>query len=146
MIKLFLDTNILMSTILPERSNHIYAISIVLQNRIPLFTNDYVIKEVRRILLEYRFGLEDVEKLIEFFQTKIEVVKTPSKEELETIKAKDKSDGPIIKSAEKLDCVLVTDDTIAKRSAEKYVTAISSAEAVKLLGIKLARKPFSSLS
>lgn len=141
MIKLFLDTNILMSTILPERSNHIYAISIVLQNRIPLFTNDYVIKEARRILLEYRFGLEDVEKLIEFFQTKIEVVKTPSKEELETIKAKDKSDRPIIKSAEKLDCVLVTDDAIAKRSAEKYVTAISSAETVKLLGIKLARKP-----
>ena len=51
---------------------------------------------------------------MEFLRCKMEIVKTPSKEEFKMINSKDKSDRPIIFSAKKYDCVLITDDILTK--------------------------------
>ena len=141
MIKFFLDANILLNSLLPERRAHISSLSIVLQNNIPLVTNEYVLKEVRKILEEtYSFNQEDINQFVEFFRTKLEVVKTPSKEEFKTINAGDKSDRPVIFSAKKHGCVLITDDAPTKKDADRYVIALGSMDAVDIFNIKLAKK------
>ncbi|MCZ7380096.1 MAG: PIN domain-containing protein [Candidatus Methanoperedens sp.] len=142
MIKFFLDTNILLNSLLPDRKAHIASLSILLQNTIPLVTNEYVLKEVRKILEEtYSFNHEDINQFIEFCRTKLEVVKTPSKEEFKTINAGDKSDRPIIFSAKKHSCVLITDDAPTKKDADKYIVTLGSMEAVNVFNIKLAKEP-----
>jgi len=140
MIKLFLDTNILLNSLIPDRKEHIHCISILLQNNIPLLTNEYVLKEARRILEDiYSFNQEDVNQYMEFLLTKLEIVKTPPKEEFKTINSNDKSDRPIIFSAQKHKCVLITDDLPTKKDAEKYVLAFLPKEAIDVFDIKLAK-------
>lgn len=141
MIKLFLDTNILLNSLLPDRRVHISSLSILLQNNIQLVTNEYVLKETRKILEEiYSFDKEDINQLIEFLRAKIEIVKTPSKEEFKSINSNDKSDRPIIFSARKHHCVLITDDAPTKKDAEKYIQALGSIEAIDIFNIKLAKE------
>lgn len=141
MNKFFLDTNILISSLVPDRSEHIACVSILLQNNIPLLTNEYVIKETRRILEDvYSFDHGDINQFIEFISTKLEIVKTPSKEEFSNIRSNDKSDRPIIYSAKKHHCILITDDTPTKKDALNYVMTFHSDEAIKVFEIKLAKK------
>ncbi|HID27926.1 MAG TPA: PIN domain-containing protein [Methanosarcinales archaeon] len=100
MIKFFLDTNILLSIIFPKRIGHKYSRAILRQKKIPLYTNEYVLKEVRRALYkEYKYTTEKINKIVECFRETITIIKNPSKAELRTIQVKDKSDRPIIKSA-----------------------------------------------
>jgi predicted nucleic acid-binding protein len=140
MIKLFLDTNILLSTLIPDRKVHIMCLSILLQNNIVLITNEYVIQETRKILEEiYLFDSEDIHRFMEFLRCKMEIVKTPSKEEFKTINSKDKSDRPIIFSAKKYDCVLITDDSPTKKDAKKYITTLGSKEAIDIFNIQMAK-------
>ena len=142
MIKFFLDANILLNSLIQERKAHISSLSIVLQNNIPLVTNEYALKEVRKILEEtYSFNQEDINQFVEFSRAKLEVVKTPSKEEFKTINAGDKSDRPVIFSAKKHSCILITDDAPTKKDAEKYVIALGSMEAIDIFKIKLAKEP-----
>lgn len=140
MIKLFIDTNILLSTLIPDRKAHISCLSIVLQNNIQLVTNEYVIKETRKILEEiYIFDSEDIHRFMEFLRCKMEVVRTPSKEEFKMINSKDKSDRPIIFSAKKYDCILITDDIPTKNDAKKYIIALGSREAIDIFNIQMAK-------
>ena len=142
MIKLFLDTNILLNSLIPDRKAHISSLSIILQNNIPLVTNEYVLKEVRKILEEtYSFNREDINQFMEFLRTKLEIVKTPSKEEFKTINAGDKSDRPVIFSAKKHSCIFITDDAPTKKDANKYVIALGSMETIGIFNIKLAKEP-----
>ncbi|MFH0903982.1 MAG: PIN domain-containing protein [Methanobacteriota archaeon] len=140
MNKLFLDTTIIISSLLPDRSEHIACVSILLQNKIPLLTNEYVVKETQRVLEQvYSFDQADINQFIEFISTKLEIVKTPSKEEFSNIKSNDKSDRPIIYSAKKHHCVLITDDILTKKDALNYVMTFHSNEAIEVFEIKLAK-------
>ncbi len=141
MIRFFLDATVIISSIVPDRSEHIASISLLLQNNIPLFTNEYVIKETRRILEDvYSFDQGDINRFIEFLSTKLEIVKTPSKEEFSSIKSNDKSDRPIIYSAKKHHCILITDDIPTKKDALSYVMTFHSDEAIEVFEIKLAKR------
>ena len=135
MNKFFLDTTIIISSIVPDRRESIACVSILLQNNIPLLTNDYVIKETRRVLENsYSFERDDINQFIEFLSTKLEIVRTPSKEEFSNIRSNDRSDRPIIFSAKKHQCILITDDIPTKKDALKYVMALHSNEAIEVLG------------
>lgn len=141
MNKFFLDTNILISSLVPDRGEHIACVSILLQNNIPLLTNEYVIKETRRVLEDiYSFDRGDINQFIEFISIKLEIVKTPSKEEFSNISPNDKSDRPIIYSAKKHQCILITDDSPTKKDALNYVMTFNSDEAIDVFDFKLAKK------
>jgi len=104
-------------------------------------TNEYVLKEARKILEEiYSFNQEDINQFMEFLRARMEVVKTPSKEEFKVIKSNDKSDRPVIFSAKKHGCVLITDDAPTKKDAEKYVVTLGSNEAIDIFNIELAKE------
>lgn len=71
MIKLLLDTNILLGALIADRKAHISCLSILLQNNIALLTNEYVLKEARKIMEEvYSFDQEDINRFIEFLRLK----------------------------------------------------------------------------
>jgi len=143
MIKLFLDTNILLSSLIADRKAHISCLSILLQNNYQLVTNEYVLKEVRKVLEGiYSYDQEDINRFIEFIRAKMEIVKTPSKEEIKKINSNDKSDRPIISSAQKHRCILITDDMPTRNNAGKYILALGSTEAIDFFNIRLAKEPF----
>ncbi len=141
MTRFFLDTTIIISSLVPDRSEHIACVSILLQNNIPLLTNEYVIKETRRVLEDvYSLDQSDINQFIDFLSTKLDIVKTPSKQEFSNIKSNDKSDRPIIYSAKKHLCILITDDNPTKKDALNYVMTFHSDEAVEVFEIKLAKR------
>ncbi|MFQ6072708.1 MAG: PIN domain-containing protein [Methanosarcinales archaeon] len=87
-----------------------------------LYANEYVIKETRRVL-KNDFGCPEelINKAIDNIRVRFKVVKTPSKEEFKKIKISDKADRPIVCSAKKEKCILVTDDKKLYKDAKKYV-------------------------
>jgi len=66
----------------------------------------------------------------------------PVKEEIKKINSNDKSDRPIISSAQKHQCVLITDDMPTRNNAGKYVLTLGSTEAIDFLNIRLAKEHF----
>ena len=141
MNRFFLDTTIILSSLVPDRSEHIACVSILLQNNIPLLTNEYVIKETRRVLEDvYSLDQGDINQFIDYLSTKLEIVKTPSKQEFSNIKSNDKSDRPIIYSDKKHNCILITDDIPTKKDALNYVMTFHSNEAIEVFEIKLAKR------
>jgi hypothetical protein len=62
-----------------------------------------------------------------------------SKEEFSNIRSNDKSDRPIIYSAKKHHCILITDDIPTKKDALNYVMTFHSNEAIEVFEIKLAK-------
>lgn len=71
----------------------------------------------------------------------MEIVQNPSKEEFKMINSNDKSDRPIIFSAKKHCCILITDDILTEMDTEKYITALGSREAIDIFNIQMARYP-----
>ena len=141
MNRFFLDTTIILSSLVPDRSEHIACVSILLQNNIPLLSNEYVIKETRRVLEDvYSLDQGDINQFIDYLSTKLEIVKTPSKQEFSNIKSNDKSDRPIIYSDKKHNCILITDDIPTKKDALNYVMTFHSNEAIEVFEIKLAKR------
>ena len=121
MNRFFLDTTIIISSVVPDRSEHIACVSILLQNNIPLLTNEYVIKETRRVLEDvYSLDQGDINQFIDYLSTKLEIVKTPSKQEFSNI-------------------ILITDDIPTKKDALNYVMTFHSNEAIEVFEIKLAK-------
>ena len=132
----------MLGSLIADRKAHISCLSILLQNNISLVTNEYVIKEIRKILVDiYSFDQEDINRFIEFLRTKMEIVKTPSKEEFKIINSNDKSDRPIIFSAKKHRCILITDDMPTRNNAENYVMALGSNEVIDIFNIRLVKEP-----
>ncbi len=119
MTRLFLDSTIIISAVTSRNPN---ASLLFIEEGNELYTNEYVVKEVRRILANaFDFPAEMVNKTIDFIEAKCIVLPMPNKNEFKKIEIKDKSDKPIVCSAMKKKCVLVTEDGLLYVEAKKYV-------------------------
>ena len=119
MTRIFLDTSVIVSGLTSRNPD---ATILLLDDEFKRFTNEYVIKELRRVLQDYfEFSLEEVNEAIDLVREKCIVRHIPTKNELNKIKIKDKSDRPIVFSAMKNDCILVTEDGLLHKQAKKYV-------------------------
>jgi predicted nucleic acid-binding protein len=139
MFRLFLDTSSIVASILPTEEDNKYPMAILLQNKVPLVTNEYVIKELRCVLPKFVENFE-MNKILEFIHAKFLVLKTPSKNECRKVRCRDRADSPIIASALKENCVLITEDTHLREDASEYVVALTSQEIVTVLGFGLPTK------
>ncbi len=118
MTKAFLDTTVIISAVTGRALSSLW----ILEERdIERYTNEYVIKEVRRVLKKFQYNPEQINKVVEHVREKCLVLSTPSKEEIKKILIQDKSDRPIVYSAKKAGCILITDDGGLRRSGKKYV-------------------------
>jgi predicted nucleic acid-binding protein len=125
-IEYFLDTTILISA-LTGRS--LRCVEILESNKYKFYTNEYAIKEVKRILKDiFELTPDEINENIEYIETRCIILPKPSKNELRNIKITDKSDKPIVATAKKLNIPLIIDDHITFKDAKKYVNTFKSDE------------------
>ena len=114
-----MDTSVMVSYI-TNRNTQVDPL--MMYDKHDLFINEYVVKEIRRVLKhEFQFSDFQIELTLERILRKIFVLPTPSKNEARKVKITDKSDRPIVCSAMKHECVLVTEDRLLQKEAGRYV-------------------------
>jgi predicted nucleic acid-binding protein len=130
--RLFLDTNVLVSgTALPKLGP--YAERILAGSHSENYTNEYAIKETRRVLQErFNVPIGAANDAVEFIRQRAKVVATPAVNSFIKFDIVDKSDRPIVCSAVQVNAILVTEDRLLQREASQYVKAISSSQAWSL--------------
>lgn len=126
MTRLFLDSTVIISAITARDPD---SVLILIEQRYTLFTNEYVIKETRRILDSvFGFTPDEINHSIDLVRDNCVVLKMPHKRDFKKIKIEDKSDRPIVYSAMKNQCILVTHDRLLIKNAKKYVKALTPKE------------------
>ncbi len=125
-MRLFLDTSVLISA---SRGRKEASVRLFFRGEFELITNEYAIKEFRRIMLT-NFGLsqEVVEEAILIIRKRCLVLPSPSPEKYGKIAIRDKSDIPIVLGALNASCILVIDDEITLQDAKKYIRTLRSDE------------------
>jgi len=122
--KFFLDTTIIISAI---TGRSLKCVDILENRNFKLFTNEYVIKEVRRILNDvFKLTSKEINENVEYVESKCEILPKPTKNDVKNIKISDKSDKPIVASAIKLNVPLIIDDYVTHHDAKKYVKTLKS--------------------
>ena len=123
MTKLFLDSTVIISALTVRDPD---SVLILIEGRYTLFTNEYVIKEIRRILdSEFGFTQDEINRSIDFVRDNCIVLQMPRKKDFTRIEIEDKSDRPIVYSAMKNRCILVTQDRLLMQNATKYVRTLA---------------------
>ncbi|MFH1442657.1 MAG: PIN domain-containing protein [Candidatus Micrarchaeota archaeon] len=125
-MRLFLDTSVLISA---SRGRNDSALRLFFRSKAELVTNEYAIKEFRRVMLS-NFGLPhgNVEEAILRIRNRCLVLPSPPAEKYHEIAIRDKSDIPIVLGALQAGCILVIDDEITCRDAKKYLKTLKSEE------------------
>ncbi|MFH1199678.1 MAG: PIN domain-containing protein [Candidatus Micrarchaeota archaeon] len=132
LLRLFLDTNVLVSGTALPRLNP-YAERIMAGTLSENYTNEYAIKETRRVLQErFKVPINVANDAIEFIRQHATVVATPPVDSFIKYDIVDKSDRPIVCSAVQLCAILVTEDRLLRKEATRYVKSVSSSEAWRL--------------
>ena len=122
----FLDTTILISAI---TGRDLKCVEILENNNFVLYTNEYAIKEVRRILRDvFDLTSNDINESIDHIRSKCSILPQPSKNEIKNIKISDKSDKPIVATAKKLKIPLIINDHTTYIDAKKYIQTLKSNE------------------
>lgn len=124
-MRLFLDTTVLLSALTGRKR----AARKLLDGSHQLFTSEYAVKEVRRVLAGH-FGLpqHSIELAVDEIRSRARVLPTPGINEFQKIILSDKSDAPLVCGAMKANCVFVTDDSKTLAEARKYVKTAESEE------------------
>jgi predicted nucleic acid-binding protein len=126
MTKFFLDSTVIISALTARDPD---SVLILIEQKHTLFTNEYVIKETRRILdSEFGFNQDEINRSIDFIRDNCIVLQMPRKKDFIRIKIEDKSDRPIVYSAMKNQCILVTEDRQLIQNAKKYVKTLTPRE------------------
>ena len=122
----FLDTTIIISAI---TGRNLKCVEIFQNKNFELFTNEYAIKEVRRILSDvFKFSSHEINENVEYIESKCTILPKPTKNDIKNIKISDNSDKPIVYSAVKLKIPLVIDDHKTYLDAKKYIKTFKSDE------------------
>ena len=125
--RLFLDTNILtVACLYPQTVEE----RLVFHTDLNKMTNEYAIKEFRRIMLDHGFSNYDIENCLFQIKQKVTVVPTPNSQKFKQVKISDKSDKPLVYSAMDSDCVFITNDRKTYIEAKSYVETKTPEEAL----------------
>jgi len=125
-IEFFLDTTIIISGI---TGRNLRCVEILESQKYKLYTNEYSIKEVKRILKDvFKFTSQEINENVEYIESKCIILPKPTKNDIKNIKISDKSDKPIVASAIKLNIPLIIDDHTTYHDAKKYVKTYKSDE------------------
>ena len=122
----FLDTTVIISAI---TGRSLKCVEILENQNFKLFTNQYVIKEIKRILSDvFKFTSKEINENVEYIESKCVILPKPTKNDIKNINISDKSDKPIVSSALKLKIPLIIDDHKTYLDAKKYVKTLKSDE------------------
>lgn len=115
--RLFLDTTILVSGSFALQPDY----ELLFNYPAVKMSNEYAVKEFRHVLAKQGSLPHDTENALNDIRKNVKILPAPQKHEFEKIVLTDKSDRPIVCSAMKSNCILVTNDERTYREAQKYV-------------------------
>lgn len=125
--RLFLDTNVLVAGSFTLQPDH----ELMFHHPAEKLTNEYVVKEYRRVLAKQGVLPHDTENALEQIRRHVKILPTPQKHEFEKITLTDKTDRPIVCSAMKANATLVTNDRRTYREAKNYVQVKTPKEVLR---------------
>jgi len=120
-----LDANVLIDGIVDDDA---HSLKILTKNEVALFTNEYALKEFRRVVAKKNYTPEKINAFIDHIRDRCTVLPTPSKEVFARYRLSDRSDRPIVASAVKAGCVLISHDHVLLQEARPYVKAMTAEE------------------
>jgi len=129
MTKYFLDTNVFVRAIVRTDT---FSERLFFDRYKEKLTNEYVIREVRKIL-KTRFGYSEfqINGAIDSIRLRCEVCSNPPPNRFKKIEISDKSDKPIVQGAIDNKCTLVTGDYNTYHDAKKYIKTKTAEEIYK---------------
>jgi len=119
-VTLFLDSSFLYS-LLARRHSEVRALFFSSESKV---TNDYVMKEMRRVLLSKGYSVPDIEAFFTFVRGRCRVLPSPSKARFASVRLTDRSDVPILLGAMDAKAILVTLDRRLARESQSYVQSV----------------------
>ena len=126
MIKYFLDTTDLLKAF---NGSDKYAVRLMDDSSKKKYTNEYAIKEYRRILkYNFQYPDDDIERAVEYIFNRCTILPSPPSNRFKKLKIQDKSDKPIVQGAIDSKCILVTSDNRTYRDSKAYVESVTAEE------------------
>ncbi len=100
---------------------------------VSLFVNEFIIKEIRRTLKTLQISQENITYAVDYILECCTVRKNVPKSLFSRFDIRDKNDIPILAGAVHEKAVLVTEDSVLRDAAERYIESATPSEALKKL-------------
>lgn len=133
-LKFFVDTTVAVSALTGRNNEAWVLLESGRRGLVLLFVNEFVIKEIRRTLKEFRISQEKINYGIGYVMECCTARKNVPKSELLKYNTRDKNDKPIIAGAAHESAFLVTEDAVLVEDAKKYIECGTPGDALKKLG------------
>lgn len=131
-LKFFVDTTVAVSALTGRNDEAWALLESGRRGLVLLFVNEFVIKEIRRTLREFRISQEKINYGIGYVMECCKVRKNVPKSEFLKYNIRDKNDRPIIAAAHE-SAFLVTEDAVLVEDARKYIECGTPGDALKKL-------------
>ena len=131
-LRCFVDTTVAVSALTGRNDEAWVLLESGRRRLVLLFVNEFVIKEIRWTLKEFRISQEKINYGISYVMECCKVGKNVPKSELLKYNIRDKNDRPIIAGAHE-SAFLVTEDAVLVKDAKKYIECGTPGDALKKL-------------
>ena len=131
-LRFFVDTTVAVSALTGRNEEAWVLLESGRRRLVLLFVNEFVIKEIRWTLKEFRISQEKINYGISYVMECCKVGKNVPKSELLKYNIRDKNDRPIIAGAHE-SAFLVTEDAVLVKDAKKYIECGTPGDALKKL-------------
>ncbi|MBU4374212.1 MAG: PIN domain-containing protein [Euryarchaeota archaeon] len=132
-LKFFIDTTVAISALTGRNTDAWILLESGKREVVSLFVNEFVIKEMRRTLDELQISQENINYAVNYIKECCVVRKNVPKTEFTKYRIRDKNDIPVLAGASHESAVLVTEDSVLKEDAEKYIECATPSDALKKL-------------
>jgi len=120
-LNFFIDTTVAISAITGRNKDAWILLESGKKKLVSLFVNEFVIKEIRRTLIEFDFSQERINYAIDYVSECCTVRKNVPKAKFSKYVIGDRNDIPILAGAVQESAILVTEDNPLKNDAKKYL-------------------------
>ncbi len=134
-LKFFIDTTVAVSALTGRNKDAWILLESGKKGLVSLFVNEFVIKEIRRALKELGFSQEKINYAADYVLECCTVRRNVPKTGFSKYNIQDKNDLPILAGAVQESAVLVTEDTVLKDDAKKYIESAAPLEALKKISL-----------
>jgi predicted nucleic acid-binding protein len=134
-LNFFIDTTVAISAITGRNKDAWILLESGKKRLVFLFVNEFVIKEIRRTLIEFDFSQEKINYSIDYVSECCTVKKNVPKAKFSKYVIQDRNDIPILAGAVQESAILVTEDNALKNDAKKYLECVDPSESLKRLSI-----------
>ncbi len=134
-LRFFINTTVAISALTGRNRDAWILLESGKKGVVPLFLNEFVIKEIRRTLKELGFSQERINYSVDYVSECCAVMKNAPKAKFSKYNIQDRNDLPILAGAAQESAVLVTEDNALKKDAKKYLECQTPSEALKRISI-----------